>query len=157
MSLSIAIKLNSTSKTCFFTTLGKRKLLTTDSFVEILPNMNSIIYDPLNVDLTVNRFRRVAVCVMLYAIRSAKSGHPVVGQSLDRLVQRWLGADVSVVATTFLSWDSSRNIKNIFPDWLAKISGKINKSYQPANSTFREFLYKSFFIINPKEAFRKIM
>jgi len=46
------------------------------------------------------------------SIRSAKSGHPAVGQSLDRLVQRWLGADVSVVATTFLSWGSSRIIKN---------------------------------------------
>jgi len=37
----------------FFTALAKRKLLTTDSFVEILPNMNIIIYDPLNDDLPV--------------------------------------------------------------------------------------------------------
>jgi len=34
--------------------------------------------------------RRVVVLVIRYAIRSAKSGHPAVGQSLDRLVQRWL-------------------------------------------------------------------
>jgi len=32
--------------------------------------------------------RRVVVFVIRYAIRSAKSGHPAVGQSLDRLVQR---------------------------------------------------------------------
>jgi len=53
----------------------------------------------------------VVVLVIRYAIRSAKSGHPAVGQSLDRLVQRWLGADVSVVASTFLSWGSSRIIQ----------------------------------------------
>jgi len=45
----------------------------------------------------------VVVFVIRYAIRSAKSGHPAVGQSLDRLVQRWLWADVSVVARYYLS------------------------------------------------------
>jgi len=53
----------------------------------------------------------VVVLVIRYAIRSAKSGHPAVGKSLDRLVQRWLGVDISVVATTFLSWGSSRIIQ----------------------------------------------
>jgi len=47
-----------------------------------------------------------AICNSICHVRPPGGGS-VVGSS----VQRWLGADVSVVATTFLSWDSSRNLE----------------------------------------------
>jgi len=40
-------------------------------------------------DFKLQCWGRVVVFVIRYAIRSAKSRHPAVGQSLDRLVQRW--------------------------------------------------------------------
>jgi len=42
-----------------------------------------------NINQTIwNQSRRVVVFVIRYAIRSAKSGNPAVGQSFNRLVQR---------------------------------------------------------------------
>jgi len=60
------------------------------TFLEYRRNLQTTENGGFNVEVynSSNIVQMVVVFVIRYAIRSAKSGHPAVGQSLDRLVQR---------------------------------------------------------------------